>query len=76
MRTLAILLLLTTAAHADSYTSKKDSLGYTHYSGKNFTGLSKTDSLGYTHSEFNRNGHRTQCTSKTDTLGYTHTDCR
>ena len=74
---LVVLLALTTpgVVLAGEFSSKTDSLGYTHHRGPGLTGLSKTDSLGYTKSEWNRSGQRTSCVSKTDSLGYVRTTC-
>jgi|KBSMisStaDraftv2_1062788.scaffolds.fasta_scaffold509049_2 hypothetical protein len=72
---LLIALLFGSSAQAQSITSRTDSLGYTHYDGKNVTGLSKTDSLGYKHSDWNINNKRITCLEKTDSTGFRRMTC-
>jgi hypothetical protein len=77
---LALLAALLTAASpvwAQNWSSRTDSLGYTHHQGGygNY-GTSSTDTLGNTNSTFYHNGQTTRCTSSTDSLGYTNTSCR
>ena len=68
-------LMLPAIASAETVTSRKDSLGYTHYSSDNMKGISRKDSLGQTHSDWNVGGKRSTCLSRTDSLGITKTNC-
>ena len=76
MLLVGLVLLASGTALADStITSRKDSLGYTHYRGDHLTGTSRRNSLGQVHSDWNVNGKRSKCISRTDSLGYTRTTC-
>ena len=75
MKTIILLLVSCSIAHAESLTSQTDSLGYTHYNGKNITGLSHTDSLGYKHSDWTVGNRRIQCLENTDRTGFRRLSC-
>jgi len=72
---LLFALLLSNVAQAQSITSQTDSLGYTHYNGKNVTGLAKTDSLGQKHSDWTIGNKRLTCLEKTDSTGFRRMTC-
>ena len=63
-----------------SITSRKDSLGQTHFdgrdsSGNRFSGLSRTDSIGQTHTSIRQGNRQLECIGRTDSIGITKQDC-
>lgn len=77
MRILLVLLACAPGvALADTVTSYKDTMGYTHYRGSNFTGRSNVDTFGYRHSTWRDNGGKTtRCIEHKTTMGQTITRC-
>ena len=79
MKFVAMVTLLALApgvALADTVTSHKDSLGYTHYRSNSGHGISHDDTLGYRHFDWTEQGKTTHCISRRNSLNQTVTECR
>jgi hypothetical protein len=74
MRTILLLLCLFGVANAETK-AQKDTMGYTHYSDPNYSGLSNRDTMGTTHFTVHRDGETIHCYSRTNTLGTITLSC-
>jgi hypothetical protein len=80
MRTLLALVLCMGTAHAQTYNSRTDSIGQTHFdgtdrNGNRYSGIARRDSIGQVHTSIRSGNTRTECLARTDSIGNVHQDC-